>query len=174
MQFRKLKANEISVRVKQVFCGKEDKIWAMCLLYKDARVDMDILDETVGTNNWQRKHESINGDIYCSVGIRYGNDDLWVWKQDCGTEGESGTEAEKSRASDSFKRACVNWGIGRELYTSPKIIVQLEEGEFEKKDNKVKATSKFGVKVAKIEYSDEGAIKHIEIVDRNGKLRYRA
>ena len=85
------------------------------LLYKDARVDMNILDETVGSTNWQREHYECKGNLFCRVGIWRNN--AWVWKSDCGTE--SNTEAQKGEASDSFKRACFNSGIGRELYTAP-------------------------------------------------------
>lgn len=114
MEFRNLKADEIDVRVGQVYDGK-----CTLLLYKDARADMDILDEVVHPEKWQRKHYEVKDNMYCSVGIKCG--DEWVWKDDCGTE--SNTEKEKGEASDSFKRACVNWGIGRELYTAPQIYV---------------------------------------------------
>ena len=114
MKFRDLTKDEIDVRVGQVGDG-----WATLLLYKDARVDMDILDETAGSENWQRRHYEVKGNMYCSVGIKCGGE--WIWKDDCGTE--SNTEKEKGEASDSFKRACFNWGIGRELYTAPFIWV---------------------------------------------------
>jgi hypothetical protein len=102
------------------------------LLYKDARVDQNILDETVGTENWQREHYECKGNLFCRVGIDTNaivSKDApqecfgarWVWKADCGTE--SNTEAQKGEASDSFKRACFNWGIGRELYTAPFIWI---------------------------------------------------
>lgn len=109
--FRELKADEIEVRVGSV--GKKGDGVSL-LLYKDARCDMNLLDEAVGADRWQRKHEVIDGILYCSVGIKF---DEWVWKQDCGTE--SIAEKDKGKASDSFKRACFNWGIGRELYTAP-------------------------------------------------------
>ena len=121
-KFRDLKADEIEVRVQQV---KETGL--VLLLYKDARVDMNILDETVGSTNWQREHYECKGNLFCRVGIDINNihkesgakpsDPYWVWKSDCGTE--SNTDAQKGEASDSFKRACFNWGIGRELYTAP-------------------------------------------------------
>ena len=118
MKFRDLRANEIDARVGQIGEG-----YCTLLLYKDARVDMDILDETVGKDNWQRKHYEVKGNLYCSVGINT-LDNGWVWKDDCGTE--SNTEKEKGESSDSFKRACVNWGIGRELYTAPQIYIKCE------------------------------------------------
>ena len=117
-KFRDLRADEIECRVQSV---KEKGL--VLLLYKDARVDMNILDETVGSTNWQREHYECKGNLFCRVGMRTERKDQiggyaeWVWKSDCGTE--SNTEAQKGEASDSFKRACFNWGIGRELYTAP-------------------------------------------------------
>lgn len=125
-KFRDLRAEEIEVRVQSV---KEKGI--ILLLYKDARVDMNILDETVGAERWQREHYECKGNLFCRVGIcvetKKGDSIFpeWVWKSDCGTE--SNTEAQKGEASDSFKRACFNWGIGRELYTSPFIFVSSEK-----------------------------------------------
>ena len=121
IKFRDLTASEIDVRIGQ----KNDKGIAL-LLYKDARCDMAILDETVGAENWEREHYECKGNLFCKVGIntnfdKEGNLPNWVYKSDCGTE--SNTEKEKGEASDSFKRACVNWGIGRELYTSPFIWI---------------------------------------------------
>lgn len=115
-KFRDLRADEIECRVQSV---KENGL--VLLLYKDARVDMNILDETVGASNWQREHYECKGNLFCRVGIKVEDPKTlvkeWVWKSDCGTE--SNTEAQKGEASDSFKRACFNWGIGRELYTAP-------------------------------------------------------
>lgn len=110
LKFRTLKANEIEVRV-----GSGGTL----LLYKDARVDMALLDEVVGVGNWQREHKILGNDIYCKVGIFNKELNCWVWVEDAGSSGN--IEIEKTKASDSFKRACVNLGIGRELYTAPKI-----------------------------------------------------
>ena len=99
MDFRELRADEIDVRVATI-----NEKGASLLLYKDARCDMRILDES-GVQ-WQRKHYECKGNLFCSVGIKVGEE--WIWKDDCGTE--SYTEKEKGEASDSFKRACFNWG----------------------------------------------------------------
>lgn len=127
MNFRDLTANEVDVRIGQV---AKDGSYLTLLLYKDARCDMAILDETVGAENWQREHYECKGNLFCKVGINtnYNKSDSvpnWVYKSDCGTE--SNTEAEKGEASDSFKRACVNWGIGRELYTAPLIYIPVQD-----------------------------------------------
>ena len=129
-KFRDLRADEIECRVQSV-----KKNGLVLLLYKDARCDMNILDETVGPDRWQREHYECKGNLFCKVGIvcdTKNNDRVfpeWVWKSDCGTE--SNTEAQKGEASDSFKRACFNWGIGRELYTSPFIWITEENCKIE-------------------------------------------
>lgn len=123
MKFRDLNENDIEVRVQSVRPNG-----LILLLYKNARVDMNILDETVGAENWQREHYECKGNLFCRVGIRTLLKDSsfeWVYKSDCGTE--SNTEAQKGEASDSFKRACFNWGIGRELYTSPFIWIPMDK-----------------------------------------------
>lgn len=132
MKFRYLTSDEVEARVSTV---TEKGI--SLLLYKDARCDMRVLDETVGAENWQREHYECKGNLFCRVGIKTGATERpdnakdlvfgkteWVWKSDCGTE--SYTEKEKGEASDSFKRACFNWGIGRELYTAPFVWVPKE------------------------------------------------
>ena len=109
---RPLRADEIEVRVGQVY----EKGVSM-LLYKNARTDMQILDETFGQMNWQKDYKEIKGNLYCGIGIWDKEKKEWVWKWDCGTE--SNTEKEKGEASDAMKRSAVNTGIGRELYTAP-------------------------------------------------------
>ena len=115
--FRDLRADEIECRVAQ---AKESGV--SLLLYKDARCDQNILDETVGSMNWQRHHTRDNAN--CVVSIWDEKKQQWIGKEDTGTE--SNTEKEKGLASDSFKRACFNWGIGRELYTAPFIWIKAE------------------------------------------------
>lgn len=116
MKFRDLTENDIEVRISMV---KPNGI--SLLLYKNARVDMAILDETVGEFGWQREHKECKGNLFCGISIWDQDKEQWITKWDCGTE--SYTEKEKGEASDSFKRAGFNWGIGRELYTSPFIWV---------------------------------------------------
>ena len=134
LQFRDLRADEIDVRIATV----SEKGMSL-LLYKDARCDMNILDETVGAYNWQRTHSRDNAN--CTVSIWDEAKKQWISKEDVGTE--SNTEAQKGLASDSFKRACFNWGIGRELYTAPFIWVNPDKFK-DKKD-------KFEVQEIKIE-----------------------
>lgn len=155
LKFRPLKETEIDVRIAQV----KDK-GVVLLLYKDARCDMNILDETVGCERWQRHHELINGNLFCNVGINFPSDqgyEHWVWKQDVGTE--SYTEKEKGQASDSFKRACFNWGIGRELYTAPFIWVDEDKCNISNK----KCYDKFIVE--KIVYDENKQITGLSILN---------
>ena len=153
-KFRDLRADEIECRVQS--CKKNGLI---LLLYKDARVDMNILDETVGASNWQREHYECKGNLFCKVGIWIA--DKWIWKSDCGTE--SNTEAQKGEASDSFKRACFNWGIGRELYTSPFVWIPADKCNIVDGN---KCYDKFEVK--SIEIVDKKIVA-LEIVNTNTK-----
>lgn len=155
LKFRELRADEIEVRIQSI---KEKGV--VLLLYKNARVDMDLLDETVGCMNWERKHEIIDGKLYCTVSIYNEKTNRWVSKQDVGTE--SNTEKDKGRASDSFKRACFNWGIGRELYSSPFIWV----GSDKAKISNGKCYEKF--KVKEIGYDESKKINKLIISNEKG------
>lgn len=159
LSFRKLRKDEIECRVQSSGGGK-----AKLLLYKDARVDMNILDESVGNDNWQRDHFELKGNLYCKVGIKQPNGE-WVWKSDCGSE--SNTERQKGEASDAFKRACFNWGIGRELYTGPAISVSLNDKDMF--NGKLCQT----FSVADINIDDNRRITYLTITDKWGKERFR-
>lgn len=152
ISFRTLTADEIEVRVGTV----SDKGCSL-LLYKDARCDMSILDATVGPQNWQRRHYECKGNLFCSVGICV--DGAWVWKDDAGAE--SYTEKEKGEASDSFKRACVNWGIGRELYTTPFIWIPSSKVSIINRNGKNSTRDRFAVE--KIAYNDKRQISGLAI-----------
>ncbi len=160
-QIRLLTKDDIECRVAQVDKGMK---WCSLLLYKDARVDMNILDETFGPMNWKRHHEFINGRLFCTVEVYDKEKGQWVSKQDVGTE--SSTEAEKGQASDAFKRACFNFGIGRELYTAPKIFVNLNPEDINGQ-NKVKTRFHVG----QIDYTGS-VISSLQIVDDKGAVRY--
>lgn len=168
MEFRTLKANEIDCRI-QSLNEKNGSVGAVVLLYKDARVDMRMLDEVVGPLNWQREHKIIGDRLYCTVSIYNEKTGEWVSKSDVGTE--SNTEKEKGQASDSFKRACFNWGIGRELYSAPFTYINLQSGEWQKgKDGRPKSYAKFTVK--EIDYDENRNINKLIIVDSKGSVRY--
>ena len=158
-KFRNLKAEEIDVRISQI----RSKFFSL-LLYKDARCDMNILDETVGSMNWQRTHMRDNAN--CIVSLWDKEKQQWISKEDTGTE--SNTEKEKGLASDSFKRACFNWGIGRELYTSPEI--KIYDMTYVTKNSNGKETIYEKFKVSKIKTTEDKVITDLEIVDSNGKV----
>ena len=161
MIFRTLKPDEIECRV-----GTCSEKGLTLLLYKNARVDMDILDETVGALNWQRHHSRDNAN--CTVSVYFDERGEWVSKEDTGTE--SNTEAEKGLASDSFKRACVNWGIGRELYTSPFIWIKAADCKITQgRNGKPTCYDKFSV--AAISYDDRRRISELAVRnDNSGKI----
>lgn len=160
MKFRTLNSSEIDCRVATV----KEKGFSL-LLYKDARCDMNILDETVGPTGWQRKHLRDNKN--CIVSIWDKEKGQWIEKEDTGTE--SNSEAQKGLASDSFKRACFNWGIGRELYTSPFIWINANQGEVKSKGDKFTTYEKFTV--SHIECKN-GIITELKIIDKNNTIRF--
>ena len=160
---RLLKAEEIECRVSLI---KENGL--SLLLYKDARVDQKILDETFGMFGWKRSHQSIEGNLYCTVSVYSKETGEWVAKQDVGTTSYS--EKEKGQASDSFKRACFNWGIGRELYTAPFIWVQGDLANIQRKGDKLYCNDRF--KVASIEYNENREITSLVIVNGKGDCVY--
>lgn len=169
MEIRLLKASEIEVRVQSVKKTSKN-VGCILLLYKDARVDMKILDEIYGVTGWQRSHEVINGNLFCNIEIWDADKKMWIRKQDVGTE--SMTEKEKGQASDSFKRAGFNIGIGRELYTSPFIWIELKQGEYTENNNKVALHPSMKFSIKSISYNEEREISGLEIIDNKHIVRY--
>ena len=166
--FRTLRADEIDCRIAQI---KENalthKKGLSLLLYKDARCDQNILDEVVGPFNWKREHTRDNRN--CVVSIWDSEKSQWVSKEDTGTE--SNTEREKGLASDSFKRACFNWGIGRELYTAPFVWIDEKDCTIKEVRGKLACYDRFTVKG--IGYTD-GVITGLEIKNQaTGKVCYK-
>ncbi len=157
LRFRPLRADEIDCRIAQ-----QTEYGLSLLLYKDARCDMNLLDETVGPFNWQRTHSRDNAN--CIVSIWDEEKKQWISKEDTGTD--SYTEADKGRASDSYKRSCFNWGIGRELYTAPQIWIKKNDFTL---NNRNKCNDRF--EVEKIVYDEEKNIIALSIV--NTKLNKR-
>ena len=158
--FRLLNKDEIECRVASV-----NATGCSVLLYKDARCDMNILDETVGHFSWKREHSRDNAN--CTVSLWDKEKNQWISKEDTGVE--SFTEKEKGLASDSFKRACFNWGIGRELYTAPFIWIDLDKSEVIPKDKGFTTKARFFVQ--EITYENK-TIKDVVIVDKKGNVRF--
>ena len=161
---RLLRADEIECRVSTI-----SEKGVSLLLYKDARVDQRILDETFTPLGWQRTHQSIDGNLYCTVEIWDEVKKQWIAKQDVGTM--SYTEKEKGQASDSFKRVCFNIGIGRELYTAPDFIwVTGDKVKIQKKGEKLTTYDRFHVQ--SIEYNDQREISALVIANSFNKVVY--
>lgn len=162
INFRKLTADELEARVASVGISS-----LTVLIYKNARVDMAVLDETVGPMNWARDHKELKGNIYCGIGIYDTFKSEWVWKWDCGAE--SYTEKEKGEASDSFKRAGFNWGIGRELYTCPPIFFDKSDVIIKQKNGKDTTYDHFAVE--EIEY-DGDKVSRLVVVDEKTQAKF--
>lgn len=166
-----LEANDIECRIQSVSKNKSGKVGAVLLLYKDARVDMRILDQVFGAENWQRTHEVINGNLFCNIDIWDDEKKCWIRKQDVGKE--SNAEKEKGQASDAFKRAGFNVGVGRELYSAPFVYVELKEDEYyTKKDGNIAASASTKFKVSHIGYNEKREISELLIIDSKGMDRY--
>lgn len=167
-KFRTLNPDEVELRVAQSRKTDKGHVWAQYLIYKDARVDQKLLDETVGSLRWKKDYTFLDGKLYCTVSIW--NDELkeWISKQDVGTE--SNTEKEKGQASDAFKRACFVWGIGRELYSAPDIRIWLNDGEYYEKNGAISPKPNlFKVVVMDVE---DGKISRLVIADDSNNTRF--
>lgn len=164
IKIRLLRADEIECRIGTI----SDKGLSL-LLYKDARADMKILDETFGILGWKRTHQSIDGNLYCTIELWDSEKKEWISKQDVGTV--SYTEKEKGQASDSFKRACVSVGIGRELYSAPFVWVSAHKCNIQRRGDKFVCYDKFAV--SNIVYGEEREIVGLTIVNSDtGEVVY--
>lgn len=158
-QIRLLRADEIECRVATV-----NEKGLSLLLYKDARTDQSILDEVFTPFGWKRSHQCIDGNLYCTVEIWDKEKQQWIGKSDVGTT--SYAEKEKGQASDSFKRACFNWGIGRELYTAPFIWIPAEKANIQRKADKYVSCDRF--RVQSIGYNEAREITALLITNSYG------
>lgn len=173
IDFKKLRAplkiSDIDFRVQSINSGG----YAILLAYKDARVDMRVLDDVVGAESWQRDFKIINNVLYCGIGIFNDKTNQWIWKYDAGTE--SFSDKEKGQASDSFKRAGFNWGIGRELYDYPLIQVKLNQDEF-KVDGGGRAKQTWNLKLKEWRWMSQfkdGVLTFLAAKDQNDKVRFK-
>lgn len=156
--FRFLNPDEVEVRP----ITTTDKN-AQLLLYQDARCAMNILDSTLGPTAWQREYYEAAGLLFCKIGIYDSESNQWLWKSDTGSK--SNIEEDKGLASDAFKRAAVAWGIGRELYTAPRITIALtEKDRFNGKLCQSFHVGKMDVK--------DGVITSLTILDKWDKVRF--
>ena len=156
---RNLRKDEIEVRV----ASTQNNV-AQLLLYKTARTDAAILDETFGQFNWQCSYSEIKGNLFCTISVKDPNTNEWISKSDCGVE--SNIEKEKGEASDAFKRAGFRWGVGVELYSAPRIKIPIEESDM----YNGRFCQTFSLK--DIEISPDHKITSLTIQDRRGNVRY--
>jgi hypothetical protein len=161
-----LSIQDIDFRVQSVNKGG----YATILAYKDARVDMNRLDAVYGVGFWQKKYDVINDNLFCSVGVWNKELNQWVWVQDVGTE--SMAEKEKGQASDAFKRACFNLGIGRELYDYPIIQIKLLDAEFDKTTNRPTFNFKLKEWIWFSQFNELGKLNYLACKDQNGTKRF--
>lgn len=163
-----LKITDIDFRIQSINNGK----YATILAYKDARVDMNRLDEVCGAGFWKREHYDNN--TRCKVSVYNSEIKEWISKEDVGTA--SATEKEKGLASDSFKRACFNWGIGRELYDYPIIQIKLNDNEVQETGrDRPKYKASFNLKLKEwVWYNQfiDGKLQYLAVKDTNGNLRF--
>jgi hypothetical protein len=162
-----LSMSQIDFRVQSVNKGK----YVTILAYKDARVDMQRLDDVVGPLGWKRRHLRDNHN--CVVSIFDAESNQWISKEDTGTE--SNAEAQKGLASDSFKRACFNWGIGRELYDYPLIQFQLQPHEvMETTNGGWRPSYKLNLKewTWYAEWDVDGKVSYLGCRDANDQVRF--
>lgn len=164
-----LSIEQIDFRLQSINNGK----YATILAYKDARADMQKLDESFTPLGWKREHTRDNKN--CIVSVWCDEKKLWVSKEDTGTE--SNTEQEKGLASDSFKRACFNWGIGRELYDYPLISIKLKDSEVQETGKaKPKYKSSFNLKLKEWTWISnflDGKIIGLACKDNVGDVRFK-
>ena len=166
-----LQIEDIDFRIQSINKGG----YATILAYKDARVDINRLDSVVGPLNWKREHTRDNHNCIVSIW----NEDIkqWVSKEDTGTE--SNTEQQKGLASDSFKRACFNWGIGIELYDYPLIQVKLNDNEWEMRNRNGRdmPSATWNLRLRDwlwyAEHGEDGKVSFLAAADPDGKVRYQ-
>lgn len=163
--FRLLKADEIECRINQI-----TEKGVGILLYKTARTDYALLDETVGMMNWQNQYTVIDGKMYCGIAIKDEKTGTWVWKYNCGVE--SNTEAEKGQASDAMKRAGFCWGIGTELYSAPFIWIPADKCNIKKREKDGKLMCFDSFRVSDISYDDTETVSALVIKDARGNVAF--
>lgn len=157
IEFKPLTADQVEVRPTDT----KNKGRATLLLYQTARCPMEILDETF-PGAWATDYKEVAGNVYCGIGIKV--EDEWIWRWNAGTEGNIGEG--KSTASDAFKRAATMWGIGRELYNTPKVKIDCPDNYYWND----KMTMTFSVK--EVEFDEKKNCTKLIIVDRFGKEVY--
>ena len=169
---RDLLASEIECRVgntkkEKVFdqkLGKEIErvVGFSLLLYKTARADMTLLDETYGANNWQCEYYQVKNTMICAISIWDEEKQQWIKKCDGGDDNFT-TEQVKGECSDAFKRAGFRvLPSTRKLYNSPFIWLQTKDGH--------SPFDRFEVK--EIGYDETSVIKLVIVNEKTKQVVY--
>ena len=172
IKFRLLEAEDIECKISH-YCESGGNLTGLnLLLYKTARTDMDLLDETVGPENWQDDYKEIKGNLYCGIGVRSAEDKPFIWKWNCGIESRADGDGneKKGEASDAMKRAGFCWGIGRELYTSPRIYIPVKFFEVKQARNGKYITCDH-FEVEKVAYDDRRHMSGLSIRNESSGQR---
>ncbi|WP_160665104.1 Rad52/Rad22 family DNA repair protein [Pseudarthrobacter sp. ATCC 49987] len=102
--------------------------WVQVIAYIDNRAVQNRLDDVVGPENWRDQFDtSPNGGILCGLSIRVNGE--WITKWD-GAD-NSDIEPIKGGLSNAMKRAAVQWGIGRYLYSLEAVYQSVYQSEGE-------------------------------------------
>ena len=132
---------DLEWRLQQTF---EDKMRGIAVPYVTNRAIQNRLDDVVGPENWYNKYRPwirftvkvrdkedykkwVEKEVIsqlCGISIYFPDRDRWICKCD-GAE-MTDIEAVKGGLSDSMKRAAVQWGIGRVLYSMDVVFVDIE------------------------------------------------
>ena len=160
LEFRDLRPEELEVRVGNTLKNQKGETYAFqVMIYKTARADMQVLDETLGVFGWKNNYYQVKNTMVCSISIWDSEKQQWINK-DNGGDDDFNTEQIKAELSDSMKRAGFNVGIGRKLYTLNKLYMVIEISE--------ENTTKSRYAVQDIEY-DKLGITHIVIINTKTK-----
>ena len=117
----------------------KDKKKGLALAYADARTFQDRLDDIWGIDNWESECVTNDGGCICSITLHFHREDGTSYaRTKSDGAGATDVEGEKGAISDAFKRACVQWGIGRYLYSLPDMWVPLSNGRYIADADKIK------------------------------------
>lgn len=102
----------------------QDKKRALALAYVDLRAYQDRLDEVVGIEGWSVEYRNLGAkSIICRLTI------LGHVREDVGEPSGDGDNPATEALAQSFKRACSAFGLGRYLYSLPRLWADYDEGK---------------------------------------------
>lgn len=119
--------SDIEWRLQHV---NKEKGFGIAVPYVTNRAIQQRLDKAVGADGWKNEYIPWHSDgekqsQLCGISIYFEDRKEWVTKYD-GAE-DSDIEPVKGGLSDSMKRAAVQWGVGRYLYSMGTVYVDVEK-----------------------------------------------